>query len=437
MNELHDAASRIIALARGLGADEALASVSRGVSTDLSLRDGEIEKAQESRSLSASVSLYVDGRYSSHQTSDMRPDALQAFLARAVDATRFLEADPNRRLPDRADMGEAEVELDLVDPTPPAAEDGRARLLDLEAVVRDAAADLRVRSVQAWLWRGRYESVRHTSHGFSASSETTRFGHGATLSIEDTDGRLPEAYSGYQATHASDLLGPPELAADLAQRARERLGSGPVDSGTYPLLLSNRVVSRVLGALTGGLDGTAIYERRSFLLEKLGERIAAEGFSLYDDPLRPRGLASRRYDGDGLPAVRRAIIEDGRLQSWLINTYNARRLGRPVTTGSTSNLLIPAGVRSPEAIVQSLPRVIRVDSFLGGNTNAATGDFSFGIQGALFEGGAKVASLSEMNVSGNLLRLFEAWSEAADDVWTYGTLFSPSLLFSDVQFSGR
>ena len=437
MSELYDAAARIIELSRKLGAAEASAGVSRGVSADLSLRDGEVEKAQESRSLSASVSLYVDGRYSSHQTSDLRPEALQAFLTRAVDATRFLEPDPNRALPDRALLGEAPDALDLVDPDPPAPADGAAQLQAMEGVIRSAASGLSLRSVSSFLWRGTYESARLSSHGFASESATTRFGHGASLSIEDREGRLPEVYSSFQATHAGDLPDHAFIADDLIARGKERLGSGPIDSGSYPMLLSNRVVGRVLGALLGGLDGTAIYERRSFLLDKLGERVAAPGFRLYDDPLRPRGLASRRCDGDGLPAARRAIIEDGLLQCFLLNVYNSRRLGKPVTTGSTTNLVIPPGDQSPAALLAGLPRAIRVDSFLGGNTNAATGDFSFGIQGMLVEHGVPTASLSEMNVSGNLLRLFEGWSASANDTWTYGTLFAPSLLFADVQFAGR
>ena len=87
-------------------------------------------------------------------------------------------------------------------------------------------------------------------------------------------------------------------------------------------------------------------------------------------------------------------------------------------------------------MIASLPRVIRVDGFLGGNTNAITGDFSFGISGTLFEDGEPVAAVSEMNISGDLFTLLSQWQEAASDTWTWGSWRSPSLLFDGVQFSG-
>lgn len=433
-----DSAQRIVALATELGAEECTARVSQGSWTELQRRDGKVEKAQESRSLSASVSLMVDGRFSAHASSDLRPDALRAFLERAVAATRFLEPDPDRRLPDLELMGDADVDLDPFDPgqatlTP---DERRAAVEVLEQKSVAAAADLQTRSITSFGWDGVSRSALVTSHGFRSEWASTSFGLGATISLEDEGGKLPEAWTSYQARHREDLPDAAAIAADLAERGGARLGSGPMESGRFPMLLDRRVVGRLLRVLLGPLSGTSIYERRSCLAEKLGEKIAADAFTLRDDPLIPRAAGSQPHDGDGLPARQRSIVEDGVLKMFFINVYNSRRLGVPVTTGGASNLVIAPGDASPAALVSGHNKVIRVEGFLGGNSNAATGDFSFGIQGSLLEDGVRTRALSEMNVSGNLFELMERYVAPADDVWTHGTWRVPSLLFDDIQFSG-
>lgn len=436
---LLEQARAVTRLARELGADEVRTRIGRSVSTELTRRDGHIEKAEESRSMSLQVSLLVDERWSAHSTSDLRPDAVREFLARAVEATRFLEPDPDRRLTDRELMGSADVEaLDAWDEAwehrDPA--ERRERLAVLEDLVRQAGSDVVIRSASTFAWDGASQRVIVTSHGFQSAWRSTSFGHGAMVSLEDKGGRLPEAYDSCGTRHRADLRSVEDIAASTIERARHRLGSGPAKSGRYPMLLENRGTGRILGTLLGPLSGEALYEKRSCMEGKLGQAIASPTFTLLDDPLIPRAPGSRAHDGDGLPSRRRPIVQDGVLQQYLIDVYDGRRMGLAPTGGSTGNLLVPPGTRSPEEILAALPRAIRVEGFLGGNANPTSGDFSFGISGQLLEHGVPVANVSEMNVSGNLFELFERYAEAASDVWTWSAWRTPSLLFDDVQFSG-
>jgi PmbA protein len=165
-------------------------------------------------------------------------------------------------------------------------------------------------------------------------------------------------------------------------------------------------------------------------------KIGADGFNLIDDPHIPRGLGSHYTDSDGIPTQKMHLVQNGILQNVFISVYNSRRLKMPRTTGGSSNLRIPNGARSPEGILKNLPKAIRVEGFLGGNANPLTGDFSFGVNGMLFEYGEPIQGVSEMNISGNLFSLLSKWSESANDEWRYGTCRSPSLLFDNIQFSG-
>lgn len=439
LDALLDIARQVVAIATSLGAEEALAGVGRSVSTELTRRDGRIEKAEESRSLGLRASLMVDGRFSAHATSDLRPDALREFLERAVQATRYLEPDPHRRLPDRHLMGDADIAaLDAWDPGF-AGQDGpirRALVQDLEQATRAHAADLAVRSVSSFAWDGRSERASVASNGWESAWRSTSFGGGVTLSLEDEGGRLPESWSMSSARHRADVLGVEPIAAEAVRLGRNRLGSGPAASGRYPMLVESKLVGRVLGVLLGPMQGEALYEKRSCLEGRLGQRIASPRLTLVDDPLIPRAAGSSPHDGDGLPSRRRVLVQDGVLQEFLIDVYNGRRLGQPPTGGDTGNLVVAPGTSSPERLLAGLPRAIRVEGFLGGNANPASGDFSFGISGQLLERGRPVANVSEMNVSGNLFELFARFALAADDVWTWSAWRTPSLLFDDVQFSG-
>lgn len=430
----------VVRQAKALGADEVSVAVSRATESSLTRRAGKLEQATQSTSLGVSLSLLVDERYSVHSTSDLRPEALQTFLQRAIAATRELEPEPERRLPPREACGRAisEQELDSWDPAWEGltASARREHAERLEAVVDALPERARVKSATVYVGDSAGETARVLSNGFEDVHRATGYGHGAEMTLEEPGGKRPEGYSFFSTNHLSDLPAAERVAKECWERAEQRLDSKPAASGRYPMLLDNHAVGRILGVLGGPLSGSELHQGRSFLAGKLGEKIASEKLTLLDDPLIPRGLGSRPYDGEGLVAKRFPVLENGVLKSYYINTYYGRKLGMPATTGGRSNWVVPPGTRSPQEILRGLDRCIVVTGFLGGNSNGLTGDFSFGVQGLLVHAGEVVQHLSEMNVSGNIGDVLGKFDEAASDVWLYGGLRSPSLLFQDIQFSG-
>ncbi len=437
-SELHDLAQKVKQTAMSMGADEVSVSVSEGSHTTIQRRGGKVEQAAEATTRGLVISLMADDRWSSHSTSDLRPEALEPFLQRALSATSYLEPDPDRKQVEgeRCGRGATAEELDQLDPAwaERSATDRGEHALALEAAV-DAVSDERAISSATYVADGWSRSVRVMSNGFSGEHEGAWFSAGGETTLSDGDKR-PEAYAYFGARYLADLPSPQDIAAELHKRATERLGSGPIESGTYPLVLANRAAGRILGVLGGPLSAGSIFEKRSCLADKLGERIGSDKFTLIDDPTVPRGLSSRPWDGDGLRATPRTIVDKGVLQMHYVNVYYGRKLDRPPTTGGRSNWIVPAGDVPIDDILARYPKAIWVDGFLGGNSNSATGDFSFGIRGQLLEHGQPVKSLSEMNISGNALTIMDKLAEVGDDVWKYSSVMSPTLVFEDVQFSG-
>ena len=438
MSVVHDAAERAIAIATKLGASEVKAWGSRASELGLKQREGRIEETSEASTQGLSVSLLVDDRYSSHSTSDLRPEALEDFLVLAGAATRYLEQDPDRRMADRADMGAAdEAALDLCDEGfgSRGPEGRRAAIAELEqAVLAGDPGDLV--SATAHLWEVRSEAWAFFSNGFSAHKASTSFGWGSEATISEPGGKLPEAYSFWSARHLEDVPTAGVVAEDLWQRIDETRGCGPVESLVCPMVLDRRAVGRLLGPVLGALGGAALWEGRSFLRDRIGEKLVPEGLQIWDDPTIARGLGSRTFDGDGLLSRRRPVLLDGAFQAPFLNVYYGRKLKQAPTSGGASNLVVPEGGRSWQDLVADAPRAMRVTSFLGGNANGTSGDFSFGIRGQLLERGRPIANVAEMNVAGNLLDLLGRFVAAGNDTWTWSSWRAPSLVFADVQFSG-
>jgi PmbA protein len=424
--------------AREHGADEVSATVSRSEHTGLQRRDGRVEQATESITRGLGFSVLVGDRFSSHSTSDLRPEALEAFISRAVAATRFLEEDADRRLPpgDLCGRGCSAATLDQLDQTYAArtADDRAAAAEALELQVRERQPGAAI-SEAVNVSDGTSVTARAMSNGFVDIHEEAWFMTGAEMTVQDGP-RRPEASAYYATRYLADLPPAAMIADKVLERVNERIGSAPIASGSYPMVLANRAAGRILGVLGGPIAGGALHQGRSCMAGKLGQRIGSKAFTVIDDPCLPRGLASRPWDGDGLVATRRAIVDQGTLQMYYLGVYYARKLAMDITTGGRSNWIIPPGTRSWSEIASAWPKAIWVDGFLGGNSNPVTGDFSFGIRGMLLEYGKKTRSLSEMNVTGNVMDIFERLVEVADDPFTYSSTISPTLVFEGVQFSG-
>ena len=98
-----------------------------------------------------------------------------------------------------------------------------------------------------------------------------------------------------------------------------------------PVVYDKRVASSLVGHLAGAINGSAIARKTSFLKDKRGERLFRPGIRIVDDPLRKRGQRSRPFDGEGVAGSRLALVDDGVLTTWLLDSATARELGLATT----------------------------------------------------------------------------------------------------------
>jgi PmbA protein len=436
---MRDVARRAVETALARGAQGAAGGASRSRHVSVSWRDGKLERVSEATTRALGLELYVDGRYSSVATSDLRPEAVTRFIEDAIAMTRALTPDPYRQLPDPALYeGQSDLDLEMEDPAYGTLDAQRRRALAEAAEVgaRSVAGAEAILSVTTSFGDSQAEGWRVHSNGFEGTRRATDFWLGAEVSVKDPDGRRPEDWDAGGGRHLSALPAPEAVGRGAAERAMSRIGSKKGESAVVTMAVENRAASRLVGFLLGPLTASALQQRRSYLDGKLGQPIASAVLDLADDPLVPRGLGSRRFDGEGLAAKRLPLFEGGVLRNYYVDTYYGRKLGMPPTTRGMSNLDWRYGTESRDALLARIGEGIFVTGFLGGNSNGTTGDFSLGAQGFRIRGGKLAEPLGEMNVSGNHLELWPRLQAIGDDPYPYSASRTPTLVFENVQFAG-
>ncbi len=434
--DLRNRASQAVALAKKAGAQDAWATASRGRDVVFEYRDGKLEKVKDSTSRKLSIQVYASGRYSSHQTTDLNPDRLQGFIGEAVALTKALEPDEYRRItPAALFENRPGDDLELVDKNVGALDRDR-RVNWCKAIDEVVHDHERVISATAGVYDGTSTSASTSSNGFVGERQSTYCWLGAQVTLKDQGDK--RASDGFYAggAHISDLPDPEMVGRTALERALSRLDSKKGPTVKTAMLVDSRAAASLIGRLLRPANARSVQQGRSFWASLIGEQAFSDKLTITDDPLIPRGLASRHYDGEGISAKALPIIENGVIRNIYVDTYYGRKSGMTPTTGTPSNRRVELGTYSLPELFREVGNGVYVTSWLGGNADSTTGDFSLGLRGHMIENGQIGGPVSEMNVTGNLRDLFGQLELVGNDPYPYSSTLAPSLVFADVDFSG-
>jgi len=419
------------------GANEVASTVSNRRSVEIEFRESKLEKLSESTQNSLTLDIYSDHRYSNHTTNDLRKESLKKFIAEAVAATKYLSRDEYRSLPDNKFYPDnTDSDLKIMDQSYRDLE--TARRVQMAREIESAAMEVSDQIISTTAGSGDiyYQTAKVHSNGFAGENQGTIFYAGAEVTVRDGDSGRPEDWYYASTRYQKDLPAADFLGSEAAKRALKKVGQKKIGSGKYTMIVENRSGSRLLGTLQQPMSARALQQKSSFLEGKLGKQIASKNLSMIDNPFLEKGLGSRHFDGEGLAAEKRAMIEKGILRHYYVDDYYGKKLGMMPTSGSSSNILFIYGKRSAEEMIKDLKKGIYITGFIGGNSNSTTGDFSFGVVGQLVENGELTQPINEMNISGNALELWKNLAAVGNDPYPYSSSRIPALMFENVQFSG-
>lgn len=421
-----DRAAALIDFARAAGADGADAVYSGSSSESVAVRLGQLEDVERSESEHLDLRVFVGSRSASIGSSDLSDAALKELAARAVDMARAAPEDRFAGLADPALLFAGPFpDLDAADPRELSPAELRERALAVEDAARAVPGVTNSEGGHASLAQRNFALV--TSHGFAGSFGGTMHGISATA-IAGEGGGMQRDYAWRMAHHLEDMPDLEQIGRLAGQRAVHRLDPGRVKSGPMPVVFDPRVGGSLISHLTGAMSGNAIARRASFLLDREGEQLFAPGIAIHDDPLRRRGLSSRPFDGEGLATAPRALVEDGRLTGWLMDSAAARQLGGSPTGHAvrgaggapgvgTSNVHLGAGSLSVAELIADVAEGVFVTELIGHGVNGVTGDYSRGASGFRIVKGELAGPVAEFTVAGNLIEMFRQLSVASDLEW--------------------
>jgi PmbA protein len=435
-----DTLASLIAQARRAGADAADAVYVGDRSTSVGVRMGALEDVSRAEGQEIGLRLFVGKRNAAVASSDLAPDSLAALAERAVAMAREAPEDQYAGLaPHEMLMSGARAELDLDDGGDPDPAELRARAEVAEDAARAVAGITNSNGASASATASTFAVA--TSHGFVGATRATGYSCSASV-VAGSGSGMQRDYGWHSARHLADLEDPAAIGRRAGERAAARLDPVRVKPGKFTILFDPRVATTLLGHFVGAISGGAITRKSSFLLDALGTQVFAKGVTIHDDPLRPRGLRSRSFDGEGLPVAASDLVADGVLTTWLADSAAARQLGMMPTGHAVrgvsgapgagpSNMVMQPGSRSREAMIAGVKHGILVTELIGHGVNGVTADYSRGAAGFLIVDGEVGPAVSEITIASNLKAMF-ATLEPASDLRLRRGIDSPTLLVPEM-----
>lgn len=427
---------------RGIGAGASAADalyVGEG-SSGVQVRLGELENVSRSEGEQVGLRLFDGQRSATAASSDLSDEALNVLVERCMAMAREAPEDPFAGLaPDHLlERGEMPF-LDAEDNREPDPAELRARALEAEN------AALGVSGVTNSSGAGASTLATNialaTSGGFSGAYRVT--GHGCSAAVVAGEGgTMQRDHAWHSAHHLDDLEAAEAIGRNAGERAVARLNPARPRPGKYPVLFDPRVSATLLGHFAGAISGSAIARKTSFLEDKLGQQVFANGVTIVDDPLRQRGLRSRPFDGEGVRVSRQELVSGGVLHQCIAESASARQLGIAPTGhaargvggapgASPSNLYMAPGTRSREQLLATFPEAVLIIEMIGQGANPVTGDYSRGAVGFMVRNGEIAEPVAEITIASNLIDMFATLEPASDLEFRRG-IDAPTILVPEM-----
>ncbi len=435
-------AENLVEYGRKNGADEIEVSVYEGSEFSVDIRLGQIENLVEAGSCRLSLRIIKDQKTAFASSSDLTEKTLFRLTKNAIERASIANPDEFAGLPEMKELDSDITSLQLYDPEilslaskkkiDLALETERIALKNKE-ITNSHGASFETREVQ---------TILANSKGFSQGYNETFFSLGIGLQGGDTDEKV-EDYWGSSTRFFHELDSPEETARLAVDRTLRQLNPKKIKTQNIPVIFEPQMTSWLLGFLFSCITGTSVYQKFSFLSDKLGDRIGNENISVVDDGLMPRKLGTRPFDSEGVHSQKTRVIDKGVLKNFLCDTYSARKL-KLKTTGNAegnsvgpNNFYLESGRKTPKEILETLDKGLILIRTIGHGLNPVTGDISRGAFGLWVEDGEIVHPVSEITISGNLGAVLNTIEEVGNDLEFRSTVTGPTIKIAEMTVAGE
>ncbi len=441
-------AAEVVERALQAGADVAESVARAGWELNAQIRLGEPELVEEAGQRGVELRVIKDQRVAMTTTSDLTPDGLARCVADALMLAELAQPDEAAGPAPQEQLGSGPfLDLELYDPAVAEVDAARALELARQAEAAALATDPRLTlSEGAAFSRITSESAMVLSGGFSGNLRGSYASLVVTPVAEDAEGKRRRGFHWSARRHLDALDDPDAVGREAARRTLAKLGARQVDTCEAPVIFDPDAARGILGTFASCILGGAIWRQSSYLVGREGSVIASPLVTIVDDPLLPRAPGSRPFDGEGLAARRNVVVADGTLQTYLLDCYAARKLGRSSTANATrgggalspatTNFVMSPGTVTPEDLIRSTRRGLYVTEMMGFGFKAVTGDFSRGASGFWIENGEVAFPVGEVTISSNLDTMLKGIDAIANDLDLKTSTAAPTFRIASMTIGG-
>ena len=432
---LEQAAEEALQQAKRMGASAAEVGVSHSTGLSVTVRQGDIETLEHNNDTGLGLTVYFGQSKASASTSDLRTESIADMVKAACGIAKHTQADEFSGLADAALMATEFPDLSLYHPWDIDAEQAIAIAMECEQAGRDVDARI-TNSEGATLSSHEGGRIYANSHGFVGSSISSRHSLSCTL-IADDDRGMQRDYWYDIARDGNELESASVIGKRAADNTIRRLNARTIKTGSYPVIFAAEMAPSLFGQLIGAIRGGALYRKSSFLLDHLGKQIFPDFIHIHEQPYLLKALGSAAYDGEGVATKARDIIKDGILESYVLDSYAARKLKMTTTTnsGGVHNLTVESGEHDFNSLLKQLDTGIVVTETMGMGINIVTGDYSQGAAGFWVENGEIQYAIDEFTIANNLRDMFMGIQAVGNDVEKRGNTRTGSILLDNMMIA--
>ena len=422
--------------ARRLGVDQAEVAASQDIGLSATARLGDVENLEFTNDRGIGITVYKNSCKGNASTSDISPAAIREVVAKACSFASFTAKDEFSGLADVERMATDLIDLDLDHPWDIDANEAIALAVETERAA--LAQDKRINNSEGGtVSTNRGSRAYGNTHGFIGSD--TRTSHSVTcVVLAEADGTMERDYDYTSSRVPGELDDAASVGVRAAEKTISRLGAKKIKTTTAPVLFVPELARGFIGHAIGAVSGGSQYRRSSFLLDAIGEKVFPEFVHVQERPHVPRAMASRSYDAEGVATYDRDIFADGVLQSYVLSSYSARKLGLETTAsaGGTQNLIIPGNDMDLNGLIAEMSTGLIVEELIGQGVNPVTGDYSRGAVGHWVENGEIQFAVHEVTIAGNLKELYQRIVAIGNDQDFRSSMLCGSLLVEEMTIAG-
>ena len=438
-----EVAKHCLAFALEHGADKVRITLTKSLLNLTGLLNGEVDKTAHALDRSMQFSIFADGRYGTFSSNRLDKEGLEKFILEAIVTVKMLEPDAFRDLPAPERVAYDAVtglELDLYDSTYENLSQEERRSMALSSMFWPRKESLekgfKVISEEGEYSDSIFDSVTLDSNGLFARHTETSFEIGYEVTVEDPEGNRYSSYW-WDATPRMAELGLADCSDIALRRAAEQIGPKKIKSGKYSIVVDSECASKLLTPVLNALGGFSLQQKNSFLEGSIGKKVFPECLEIWDMPRSKGQTGSRLFDSEGVATREMPIISGGVVRQYFLNTYIAAKMGMKPTVEDVTRVVVKpvGGCKTLQDVLDKAGDCIYVTGFNGGNSNSATGNFSYGVEGFVVHDGKIAFPLREALMTGDFITLWGNIFAAAEDARPCMSKLIPTLAFANVDIS--